>query len=193
MEQKAFVLGITGNTGSGKSAVCRALRSLGAAVLDADAIAKELQQPGGAGLKGICQLFGTEYLMEDGTLNRPKLAKLVFGCEDQLKKLNGLMYPLIRDAIMERARGLKGLVVVDAPLLFDAGLNTICDAVWLVTAPEKVRKQRIMARDGLTDEQAEMRMANQRPIDAALVDTVIENDGEESVLAARVAELVAAL
>ena len=168
-KEKAYVLGITGNTGSGKSSVCGMLKELGAQVLDADAMAKELQEPGQPGYRAILG------------------AREVFSHEDSLKKLNGMIHPLVMDAIIGEISSHGGLVVLDVPLLFETGMDRLCHEIWLVTAREEVRLARIMARDCLSPTEARMRMANQREVDPGRVHRVLDNSGNLADLRAQVA------
>ena len=103
-----LVIGVTGNTGAGKSTAAHALTQEGVTVLDADLIARELQRPGQTGLKEIVKQFGEQMLQEDGTLNRAKLGALVFHDGEQLKKLDSIMWPLILKEIQERIRQAGG-------------------------------------------------------------------------------------
>ena len=186
-KENAYVLGITGNTGSGKSSVCGMLKELGAQVLDADAMAKELQEPGQPGYRAILGAFGPDFLLEDGRLDRKKLAREVFSHEDSLKKLNGMIHPLVMDAIIGEISSHGGLVVLDVPLLFETGMDRLCHEIWLVTAREEVRLARIMARDCLSPTEARMRMANQREVDPGRVHRVLDNSGNLADLRAQVA------
>ena len=156
-----LVIGVTGNTGAGKSTAAHALTQEGGTVLDAELIARELQRPGQTGLKEIVKQFGEQMLQEDGTLNRAKLGALVFHDSEQLKKLDSIMWPLILKEIQERIRQAGGPVVIDAALLYETGMQVLCDETWLITAPDNLRCQRIMRRDHISMEQAMARMNSQ--------------------------------
>lgn len=157
-----FVIGITGNIGAGKSTVTRALAKAGAYVLDADAMARELQAPGSEAVCAIAKEFGARFAPE-GILDRRALADLVFDDETARVRLNMLMWPRLIEQTKRRLHGLTGVCIIDAALLIESGLHTVCDEVWLITAPEEVRCVRIMQRDGLTQQQAWQRIKSQMP------------------------------
>lgn len=153
------LIGLTGNTGAGKSTVAAALvQQGGATLLDADAMARQLQQPGSEALAAIAQRFGPQMLLADGSLNRPALGRLIFSDAEQQQALNAIMWPRIMQAIERRLTDESNWMVLDAPLLYESGLDAVCYQTWLVVAPEHVRRARIMARDGLDAKQAQMRI-----------------------------------
>lgn len=153
------LIGLTGNTGAGKSTVAAALvQQGGATLLDADAMARQLQQPGSEALAAIAQRFGPQMLLADGSLNRPALGRLIFSDAKQQQALNAIMWPRIMQAIERRLTDESNWMVLDAPLLYESGLDAVCYQTWLVVAPEHVRRARIMARDGLDAKQAQMRI-----------------------------------
>ena len=153
------LIGLTGNTGAGKSTVAAALVEKGDAVLlDADAIARQLQQPGSEALKTIAAHFGAQVLARDGSLNRVALGRLVFSDVVQKQALESIMWPRIADVIEQRLQEQTRWMVLDAPLLFESGLDALCYQTWMVVAPESVRRARIMARDGIDATQAQMRI-----------------------------------
>ena len=160
------IIGLTGGIAAGKSQVSRILSGLGAIIIDADAIAREIVEIGTATWEKIRDEFGKEYLQADGSLNRRKLGKLVFSDKNALKKLNEITHPAIRKCIMCRLEELKtqdykGVVVVDAALLLDVGWDDLIDEVWVVDAPLKTRLSRLMDRDGLSREEALNRINSQ--------------------------------
>ena len=176
------VIGLTGSMAAGKSTVARHLAKLGAYVADADQAARRVVLPDTAG-PGI--------LRPDGALDRPALSAIAFGDAAALADLNAITHPRIR-AEMEaelskaRARGMQA-AVLDAALLLEAGWQDLCDEVWLVTAPEEARLNRAMARDGLSHEAAQARMAAQMPEEEkrALADVILENGGSKEALFAQ--------
>ena len=177
------VIAITGGIGSGKSTVAALYRSQGVPAIDADAISRALTAPEGEALGPIRVAFGDEVFRADGSLDRAKLGKLVFGGEPAtLQRLNAILHPrIIRDTLAElrrlRDEGLP-VVLLDAPLLFETGMASLADAVICVTAPEAVRVRRIRGRDGLTEAEALRRIRSQNPAQTTerLSDYVLNTD-----------------
>ena len=154
------VIGVTGRTGSGKSALCHFLEEKGAIVLDADHLAKALQSPGEPGLAAIRSAFGREILMENGSLNRALLAHKIFTSASDRKKLNKAMLPLIRQELIAHIERMEeGIIILDAPLLMEAEMEDYCDSIIEVRASEEVRLKRIMARHNLTENEARIRLS----------------------------------
>ena len=160
-----MVIGLTGQTGAGKSTVSAYLRENGIAVIDADKTARDVVETGSACIADIALEFGCEYINMDGTLNRKKMAKTVFTEKEKLKKLNALMFPYIIERIQDEIKQLrqKGepIIVLDAPTLFESGADKDCDYVVSVTADPALRMQRIVRRDNLTQEEALQRISAQ--------------------------------
>lgn len=160
-----MVIGLTGQTGAGKSTVSAYLRENGIAVIDADKTARDVVETGSACIADIALEFGCEYINMDGTLNRKKMAKTVFTEKEKLKKLNTLMFPYIIERIQDEIKQLrqKGepIIVLDAPTLFESGADKDCDYVVSVTADPALRMQRIVRRDNLTQEEAMQRISAQ--------------------------------
>ena len=176
-------IGLTGSIACGKSNVSAALRELGAAVVDGDLLSRELTAPGGKALPAIRQAFGGGVFHGDGTLNRRALGDMVFASGEDRARLDSLMQPLLRSLIlrrMEEARaGGAKICVLDMPLLYEAGLDALCDTVWCVHLPRDEQIRRLMARDGLTLPQAEARLRSQLSSDekAARARVVIDTSG----------------
>lgn len=177
-------IGLTGGIASGKSTVSAMLVELGAALVDADQIAREVVEPGMPALAEIARTFGEAVLNEDGTLNRKRLGQIVFADAAQRKRLEQIVHPAIRRIMRQRMAELEKadpgrLVVADVPLLFESGLEGMFERVMLVYVPPHVQLERLMARDGLTREQALERIAAQMPIERKreLADIVIDNSG----------------
>ncbi len=160
-----MVIGLTGQTGAGKSTVSAYLRENGIAVIDADKTARDVVETGSACIADIALEFGCEYINMDGTLNRKKMAKTVFTEKEKLKKLNTLMFPYIIERIQDEIKQLrqkgKPIIVLDAPTLFESGADKDCDYVVSVTADPALRMQRIVRRDNLTQEEAMQRISAQ--------------------------------
>ena len=176
-------IGLTGSIACGKSNVSAVLRELGAAVVDGDLLSRELTAPGGPALPAIREAFGGGVFHADGTLNRRALGDVVFASDDARKRLDSLMQPLLRSLIlrrMEEARASSAKIcVLDMPLLYEAGLDALCDTVWCVHLPRDEQLRRLMARDGLTLPQAEARLRSQLSSDekAARARVVIDTSG----------------
>jgi len=201
---ESLVVGLTGGIGTGKSKVSGLLEQLGAAVDCSDKIVRELQAPGGAGLRAIIDAFGADYLTASGELDRAKLGKRVFEDREARQRLNLLIHPLVtaehqRRVAAHRARGVP-VIVLDIPLLLEgrkAGVGTGAivpfDVVVLVYATEAQQLERICARDGLSPADARARIAAQLPIEEkrALADVVIDNSGAWEATEKQVRELYA--
>lgn len=193
-------IGLTGGIASGKSMAARRLRTLGAYVLDADDVSRELTRPGGALLAPLAAEFGGGILTAHGELDRRALGAIVFFDKEKLARLNAITHPAIirrmhRLADEYLAARPDGVAVLDMALLIECGEHKNVDAVWLVTAPEKTRLARIMARDGCTEEEALSRMAAQLPQEEKekYADVIIKNDGGIAELFEKVDALYAAL
>lgn len=176
------VIAVTGGIGSGKSTLVALYRSLGAQVVDADAVSRALTAPGGQALPALREAFGNTVFRPDGTLDRAALGKVVFGDPQALARLNGVMHPRIIARSLEmlaaaRAGGAAA-TVLEAPLLFETGMDALADTVVCVTAPETVRVRRVCRRDGLTPEEALRRIRSQNPQEqnAQLSDYTLSTD-----------------
>lgn len=193
-----MILGLTGSVGSGKSTVADMLRLIAHAdIIDADAIVHELQRPGEPCHAAIIQEFGQEMLAADGTLDRRKIAAVVFENPDRLDALNRIVHPMVWDEMTARlkASAAKPLVVLMVPLLYEVGADALCDAVAVVTISETERRHRLMERDGLTQEQVEKRLAAQMPQQEKVkrADYVIENSGSPEQTLQQVKNMARAL
>ena len=176
-----YILGLTGGIASGKSTVSAYLAQNGALIIDADLIARQVVAKKSSGLKQIVAKFGGEILTASGELDRKKLGKLVFSNKDLLKALTDITGPLIRAEILREIQAAKKaqvkLVVLDIPLLFETGYQTLCDKVMVVTIPSKLQLERVMKRDNLSAAEARKRIANQLPASKRneLADVLIDN------------------
>ena len=172
-----MIIGITGGTGCGKTTALAVIQELGGVVLDCDAIYHRLLQQDKALLSAIENRFpGT---VENGTLNRKKLGNLVFSDKNALLDLDKITHTAVKNEVLRLLEPKPKLAAIDAIALFESGLNPLCDCTIAVTAPEEVRVQRLMARDGIDEAYARQRIAAQRPQAefAALCDYVLVNDG----------------
>ncbi|GAA2318390.1 dephospho-CoA kinase [Streptomyces caniferus] len=174
-------VGLTGGIGAGKSEVSRLLASYGAVVVDADKIAREVVEPGTPGLAAVVEEFGSGVLAPDGTLDRPKLGRIVFSDPEKLKALNAIVHPLVgaRSAELEASAGPDAVVVHDVPLLTENGLAPLYDLVVVVDAAPQTQLDRLVRLRGMPEDEATSRMGAQatREQRLAVADLVIDNDG----------------
>jgi len=177
------VFGLTGGIASGKSTVTRLLRELGAEVLDADVIAREVVEPGTPGLAAVAARF-PGVVGPDGRLDRAKLGARVFADPAERAALNDITHPLVRQAFMEKLQALEARgverVIYDVPLLVESGMHAWMEGVAVVWVPREVQKARLMSRDGLDSAAAEARLAAQLPLDGkrAHATWLIDNSGD---------------
>lgn len=178
-----MILGVTGSIASGKTTVCHLLAALGASLVSADQLAREVVRPGTATLQQLVELFGSGILQADGTLDRSALAQRVFTDAAARAAVNRITHPAIaalaEKTLREKVREGPWLIVYEAPLLFEAGAEQRVDAVLVVTVDEKVQIRRLMQRDGLSEEAAKARIATQMPQaeKVARADYIIDNSG----------------
>ncbi len=181
-----LVIGLTGGIASGKSTVSRVLRELGAPVIDADLVAKEVVRPGTEAWRELVAAFGQDILSEDGSIDRRKLGDQVFADPAAVKRLNEITHPRILRAIAARLEELRTAgagtvpaVVIDAPLLIEAGMVDMVDEVWVVVVDQETQVQRLMARDHFGLEQAMNRINAQIPLreKRRYADVIIDNTG----------------
>ena len=194
------VIGLTGGTGSGKSVVSKSLAAAGAVIVDADKIAHEIILKGEPAYQEIIEYYGTGILDEEGNIIRKKLGEIVFNDKEKLAFLNQCTHKYItaevkRQIAEAKAEGTATAIIVDAPLLLEAKLETVCDLVWVVYAEPEVRAQRVMARDGITYELAKARIANQKSWEEykAAADAVIDNSKDLSYLEGQLNEILKTL
>jgi len=190
-------VGLTGGVASGKSAVSAILRELGAVVVDADALAREVVGPGTPGLADVVAAFGPEVLGSDGVLDRARLGALVFADAERRTALEAIVHPLVRARAAElEASAPPGAVVVhDIPLLVETGQAAAFDAVLVVDVPVEVQVTRAVRDRGWSEEEARSRIAAQAARDERLAAAtyVIDNAGTTEDLRQRVAEVFAQL
>jgi len=177
-----LTIALTGGIACGKSTVSGMLAALGAAVIDADQISRALTAPGGAALKDVRLAFGEKVFHADGTLDRAALSAVVFADEQAIRTLNGIIHPMVRQQMeeqMDECRKNGALVVIlDVPLLFEAGMQGMGDIVACVVAPQEVQIARMHSRNAYTREEALSRIRNQMPVEekARLSDVVIDTN-----------------
>lgn len=188
-------VGLTGNVAAGKSVVLDLLRRHGATVIDADALVREVQQPGMAVLRQIAERLGSDMLRPDGALDRSRLRRRVMGDPAARSDLNAIVHPAVellhRERIAQAERRGDRIVVSDVPLLFEVGWESEFDLIILVDAPEAIRRMRLVTLRHLTPAEADKLLASQDPAEGKRrrSDIVIENAGSVEGLEARVREV----
>jgi dephospho-CoA kinase len=177
-------IGLTGGIACGKSTVSRMLVSRGALLIDADQIAREVVEPGSPVLEQVAAHFGQAVIGPDGSLQRKKLGEIIFGSPEARKQLDGLLHPPIRAKMREQMTLYERdyptkLVVVDVPLLIESNLVSMFEEIMVVYIPRHLQLERLMQRDGLSAENAQLRLDAQMSIEEKrkLADIVIDNSG----------------
>ncbi|MBP5661659.1 MAG: dephospho-CoA kinase [Clostridia bacterium] len=188
-----MLIGLTGGIAAGKSAVSSFLKEQHIAVIDTDEIARRLTQPGNAGEEALKRVFPARFFPQN-TLDRQKLARYCFSSLARTDKLNRTLHPLIQDEVTRRLAQMQEepFVVLDVPLLFEAGWDKLCDRVIVVECDRETRIARAMARDGLTRREVEARMARQASDETRRrgADYRIDNSGTEQETRAQVGDLI---
>jgi len=187
-----LVVGLTGGIGCGKSSVGRLFEALGAPVIDADTVAREVVEPGTPGFERVVAAFGSEAIAEDGHLDRRFLREQVFSDPTRRRRLEAELHPLIRARILERLHALDGAyAIVIVPLLVENGWQGLFGRIAVVDCPPEVQLARAMERDGQSEEQIRAIMAVQvdRTTRLAAADDIIDNSGDPEHLRAQVGNL----
>ncbi|HEY8350491.1 MAG TPA: dephospho-CoA kinase [Clostridia bacterium] len=176
------IIGVTGGIGSGKSSVARILKDLGAAVIDADVLAKSVTSAGGKAFDELVGYFGEEIVGDDGEIDRKKLAHAAFSDEEKLKMLNAITHKHIAEKIYDTVEVLKNTgkwdtIVIDAPIPIEKGFIDLADEIWVVVADRETRIRRAMERSGYTYDEVAARIDSQMSEDEylELADEVIRN------------------
>ena len=176
------IIGLTGGIASGKSTVSRALRELGAIIIDADEVAHAIIEPGKPAWEDIVEHFGSEVLNPDQTIDREKLGAIVFNDPERLQELNQITHPRVGEQFKQMIKDIKSqqadaVLFIEVPLLYETHMDRICDEVWVVWVDEETQIQRLMKRDGLSREDALKRIDAQMSLDekAKRADVVIDN------------------
>ena len=180
-----MIIGITGGIGSGKSTIAKQLRKLGYAVYDTDSEAKRLIMEDAGLRQEIEQLFGKE-VYQDGVYQTALVAQRVFADRSLLTQLNAIVHPAVKADILRWAENMNHptLCFVECAILYQAGFDTLCDKVVVVTAPEEVRLQRAVVRDHSTIEKVRARMrAQEAEKDIERADLIVNNDGKTEITA----------
>ncbi len=186
-------VGLTGGIGSGKSTVAAMLRDRGAVILDADDFARQAVRPGADALRRVVDRFGKDVLTSDGSLDRPKLASIVFSDPEALGDLEAIVHPEVHRLIAEGVREnleTDNVVVLVNPLLIEMGTHRDCDLVVVVSVDPETQVARAAAR-GLSEDDVRARIAAQMPLEqrAAQADVLLDNEGSLEELAAQVERL----
>ena len=189
------IIGITGGIASGKSTVTNFLRKQGFQVVDADAVVHQLQKPGGRLFKALVQHFGQEIILENGELNRPLLASLIFSNSKEREWSKRTQGEIIREELASLRDNLaqqESIFFMDIPLLFEQDYSSWFDETWLVYVDRDVQLKRLMKRDQLSKELAEARLSAQWPLEEkkGLASQVIDNNGSQDQLLAQVNSLL---
>lgn len=183
-----MVIGLTGQTGAGKSTVSKVFAKNGFAIINADLVARQVVEKGSPCLAEITDIFGEKIISEDGTLDRKALGSIVFSDKTKLEMLNSIIYPYITGEILRQIREYSDndekLILLDAPTLFESRADDFCEIIISVIADSDIREKRIIARDSLTSEQAKKRMNSQ--LDEEFFEThsdyIIHNNGDISTV-----------
>jgi len=182
-----MLIALTGGIASGKSTVARQFVALGATEIDADLLAREVVEPGSAGLLAVTEVFGTAVLAEDGSLDRQALATIAFSDEQSRKRLESILHPLIQQLSSERIKNTNGVVVYTIPLLVETKSPLKFDHIIAVSAPVETRVQRLIQHRGMTEQAARARISAQSSDQEreSIADTVISSDCSMEELVSR--------
>ena len=179
------IIGLTGGTGSGKSVVSLELKKRDSFIIDCDKIAHDIILKGEPAYNEIVEFFGDNIIDENGQIIRKKLGEIVFSDSEKLKFLNKCTHKHIGDEVKRQIEFAKNSnvyksVIIDAPLLIEAGLTDICDKIWVVYCDESVRADRIVARDGISKDLALKRIASQKSWSEykKYADVIIDNSSD---------------
>ena len=189
------IIGITGGIASGKSTVTEFLRQKGFQVVDADAVVHQLQKPGGRLFQVLVERFGEKVLLENGELNRPLLASLIFSNPEEQEWSKRTQGEIIREelaALRNQFALIEALFFMDIPLLFEQNYASWFDETWLVYVNRDVQLERLMKRDQISKEAAESRLNSQWPLERkiSLASHSLDNNGNQEQLIAQVVQLL---
>ena len=178
-----MVIGVTGNSGSGKSEISKILSNkINAKIIDADKVVKELYTPGQEYYNKILELFGNKVLEKNNKLNRNKIAEIIYNNESEREKLNNLTHKYVVDEIKKRVKKEKNInIIIDAPLLFESKLDEICDITVAVLAEKSLKINRICTRDNIEQKIAISRLAIQKEDSyyQKKADYIVTNNGKK--------------
>lgn len=178
-----MIIGLTGSIASGKSTVSEMLKTLGYPIVDADLVARLVVEPGSETLSQIAQAFGPEVIKEDGTMDRAKVGQIIFNDPASRKILNDIIHPAIRQEMLRQReefimQGFK-TIIMDIPLLFESRLQHFVDKILVVSVTEENQFDRLVKRNGFTEQEARARISSQLPMSVKEdgADAVIYNNG----------------
>lgn len=189
-----FIIGLTGGISCGKSAVADILRQLGAATYDVDEETYFLLQPGGELFKIYVKHFGEQIVMASGRLNKKLIGEIIFHDEAERRWINSVAHPILlnrtRQFLVDCAEQGVEVVVLEVPLLFEAGWENLVDEVWAIYIPQELQIQRLVMRDKITPQQANARIISQMPVEeiCARADVTIQNTGDQNYLREKIRE-----
>lgn len=186
----SFIIGLTGPTGAGKSTVSAAAEQFGLKVVNCDLLARKAVEKGTEGLKALTAVFGNGILEKDGSLNRKELAAVAFKTPENTELLNKTLLPHIVKLVKKETNSKNALL--DAPTLFESGLNSECVKTIAVLADKKLREERITARDNITKQQALLRINAGKADDfyKTHADCIIYNNGDENAVITRFSNIL---
>ena len=177
------VIGLTGGIACGKSTASAYLKELGACIVDTDGISRATTKKGGKGYYAVIGLFGEHLLTAEGEIDRRRLGSIVFSDESKRRELNALIHPIVIEESKEQMEAARqagyAVCILDVPLLFESGMETLCDETWLVYVPREEQIRRIGERDGLDEAAAAARIDSQMPLEEKLrrADIAIDTSG----------------
>ena len=185
-----MIIGLTGGIATGKSESAKYFKKFGAYIIDADEISRRLTAKGMPALDELVKYFGRDILKKNGVLNRKKLAEMIFSDPESKLRVEKILHAYIISRMNEIAakKYKKYNIVIDAPLLFEVGLDRICDKIAVIWAPYDVQSKRLALRDKLNEEQVRKRINSQMPIEkkVKLADYVVDNTGSKAALAKKI-------
>lgn len=193
--RKIKIIGLTGQSGAGKSTVAEVLEESGFTVINADRQVAEIYKTNPVCLKAVAASFGSDIIGSDGSINRALLAERAFSSAENTALLGKTVHPFVFADTLARLKKARGFVVLDAPQLFESNIDAVCDCVVSVVADKKLRLERITERDGLTREKAEERLNAQLDEEFFVKnsDYIIFNNSDKTALVQKTRELAGAI
>lgn len=189
------VIGLTGGIACGKSTASAYLKQKGACIVDADGISRTTTQKGGKGYQAVVEHFGRGILLENGEIDRRKLGVIVFADEEKRRALNGLLHPIVIEESIRQIRQAEqtgcAVCILDVPLLFESGMENLCDETWLMYVSREEQIRRILERDGLDEVAAAARIDSQMPLEEKKkrADKAVDTSGSLAQTQCRLAAL----